>query len=310
MMHNKHLFLAASATVLLSLPNVGLAADNQEKDQHGQGQRNAQQESPQQQGKPERRGGQQQQSRPQQQANPQQQGRPQQQASPQQQSRPQQQANPQQQGRPQQQASPQQQSRPQRQANPQQQDRLQQQASPQQQSRPQRQANPQQQDRLQQQASPQQQSRPQRQAIPQEQGRPQQQAGSAEGNRTAVAAHHVQQSNQWRFAHSNWNTNTVWQRNPNWWRGNEAFANYTGVRVNFFYAPGFGYYSVPREYRGSIWNAGAYLPSFFLRYVVSDYRDYGLPPPPYGCSWIWVNTNVLLVDLSDGYILDEIDNVW
>ncbi len=261
MMHNKHLFLAASATVLLSLPNVGLAADNQEKDQHGQGQRNAQQESPQQQGKPERRGGQQQQSRPQQQANPQQQGRPQQQASPQQ-------------------------------------------------SRPQRQANPQQQDRLQQQASPQQQSRPQRQAIPQEQGRPQQQAGSAEGNRTAVAAHHVQQSNQWRVAHSNWNTNTVWQRNPNWWRGNAAFANYTGVRVNFFYAPGFGYYSVPREYRGSIWNAGAYLPPFFLRYVVSDYRGYGLPPPPYGCSWIWVNTNVLLVDLSDGYILDEIDNVW
>ena len=276
---NKHIFLAASATVLLSLPVISLAADNQEKDQHAAGQRNGQQESPQQQANPKQQG------RPQQQANPQQQGRPQQQANPQQQAKPQQQGNPQQQGRPQQQANPQQQ-------------------------RPQQQANPQPQSRPQQQASPQPQTRPQQQAGPQQQGRPQQQAGQAGVSRTAVATRHVQQSNQWRSANSNWNSNTVWQRNPNWWRGNASFRNYTGVRVNFFYAPGLGYYRVPQEYWGRSWNTGAYLPLFFLRYAVNDYQAYGLPPPPYGCSWVWVNTSILLVDLSDGYILDEINNVW
>ena len=51
------------------------------------------------------------------------------------------------------------------------------------------------------------------------------------------------------------------------------------------------------------------MPRFFLSYAVSDYQNYGLPPPPYGYSWVWVNTSVLLVDRSDGYILDEIDNV-
>ncbi len=67
---------------------------------------------------------------------------------------------------------------------------------------------------------------------------------------------------------------------------------------------------MPREYWGRSWNTGAYLPAFFLRYVVNDYGAYGLPPPPYECSWVWVNTSILLVELSDGYILDEIDNVW
>lgn len=102
----------------------------------------------------------------------------------------------------------------------------------------------------------------------------------------------------------------MWRRDPNWWRGDPGFRGYSGPRVSFFFAPGYGYYSVPREYWGRRWGAGAYLPAFFLRYAVADYEAYGLPPPPYGCEWVWVNNDVLLVDRSDGYILDEIDNVY
>lgn len=253
MTFNEHLLAAA---VLLCLPTVGFAADNQEKDRRPEVQGSRQEEKPQ----PH--------SGLQQQANPQQRGRSEQQTNPQQEARPQQL------GRPQQQANPQQQSRPQQQANPQTQ------------------------------------TRPQQQAGPQQQARPQQQAGPAGGGRTAAATRHLQQSNQWRAANSNWNSNTVWRSNPNWWRGNASFRDYTGVRVNSFYAPGFGYYSVPQEYWGRSWNTGAYLPQYFLRYAVNDYQAYGLPPPPYGCSWVWVNTSILLVDLSDGYILDEINHVW
>ena len=67
---------------------------------------------------------------------------------------------------------------------------------------------------------------------------------------------------------------------------------------------------MPHEYWGRSWNTGEYLPLFFLNYEVRDYQNYGLPPPPPNCSWVWVNNNVVLIDRFDGYILDEIDNVW
>jgi hypothetical protein len=35
-----------------------------------------------------------------------------------------------------------------------------------------------------------------------------------------------------------------------------------------------------------------------------------LPPPPYGCVWVWLNGDVALIDRSDGYILDIARNVW
>ena len=126
----------------------------------------------------------------------------------------------------------------------------------------------------------------------------------------AVPQRHVQQTNQWQSGNQNWDRNTAWQRDRNWWRGNNAFRNYTGARANFFFAPGFGYYSVPRQYWRQSWHAGDYLPRYFMRYVVSDYRSYGLPRPPYNCRWIWVNNSILLVDRSDRYILDEVRVAW
>ena len=121
---------------------------------------------------------------------------------------------------------------------------------------------------------------------------------------------HVQQTSQWQSNNQNWSRNTPWQQNSNWWRGNDAFRSYTGVRLNFFFAPGFGYISMPRQYRRHSWHEGDYLPSYFMRYVVNNYRAYGLPNPPYNCRWIWVNNSILLVDRSDRYILDEVSVRW
>ena len=120
----------------------------------------------------------------------------------------------------------------------------------------------------------------------------------------------MQQRNQWQSSNQDWNRSTAWQRDPNWWRGNNAFRNYTGVRLNFYFAPGFGYYGVPRQYWQHSWHPGEYLPRYFMRIVVSDYRSYGLPSPPYNCRWIWVNNSILLVDRSDRYILEEVSNIW
>ena len=134
--------------------------------------------------------------------------------------------------------------------------------------------------------------------------------GEPRSDHRVPASVHAEQRDQWRSGHADWNRGTVWQRDRNWWRENAGFRDYRGARPDFYFAPGYGYYSVPRQYWDHSWSVGAFLPAFFLSYAVADYQEYGLPPPPDGCEWVWVNNNVLLVDRSDGYIVDEIDNVW
>ena len=120
----------------------------------------------------------------------------------------------------------------------------------------------------------------------------------------------VQQSQQWRQSHSGWDGRSPWRQNPNWWRGNAAFRLFGGERLGFFFIPGFGYVSAPAEYRVHYWRADDTLPSWFWRYQVRDYWNYGLPQPPEGCVWVWVDNDVALIDASDGYILDIVHNAW
>ena len=82
------------------------------------------------------------------------------------------------------------------------------------------------------------------------------------------------------------------------------------MRVNFYFAPGYGYYNVPRQYYGRSYRIGDYLPNVFWRYRVHDWAWYGLPAPPPGCAWVYVDNNIYLVDLFDGYIIDSANQVW
>ena len=109
------------------------------------------------------------------------------------------------------------------------------------------------------------------QAQPQVQGQVRPQASTqvqADRSSQVIPPRHVEQRNQWQSNNQDWNRGTVWQRDRNWWRGNDAFRNYSGVRLNFFFAPGFGYYSVPLQYRRHSWHEGDYLP----RYCENDRR--------------------------------------
>ena len=39
--------------------------------------------------------------------------------------------------------------------------------------------------------------------------------------------------------------------------------------------------------------------------------SYGLAAlPPDGCAYVWLNGNIALVDMGDGYIVDIQSNVW
>lgn len=112
-----------------------------------------------------------------------------------------------------------------------------------------------------------------------------------------------------------WNQND-WRRDWNrgrsndWWRNDRGFRGYSGYRFGFYFAPNYGYYSVPRNYWGQRWYAGDYLPSIFWRYQLNDYRTYGLGYPPPGTQWVAVDTTIYLIDSFDGYIIEVIYDAW
>lgn len=113
-----------------------------------------------------------------------------------------------------------------------------------------------------------------------------------------------------RFDSRRWQQN--WNRNnrPDWWRNDNRFRGWSGIRTGFYFAPGYGYYSVPRTYWGRSYYAGDFLPSIFWRYSVNDYRTYGLGYPPPGTRWVYVDNSIYLIDEYDGYIIDVIRNAW
>ncbi|ASE41035.1 RcnB family protein [Brevundimonas vesicularis] len=82
------------------------------------------------------------------------------------------------------------------------------------------------------------------------------------------------------------------------------------MRVGFYFAPGWGYYSVPRSYWGRSWSVGQYLPDAFWRYQLNDWRTYGLGYPPEGTRWVSVDNTLYLIDEYDGYIIDVIRDAW
>lgn len=113
-----------------------------------------------------------------------------------------------------------------------------------------------------------------------------------------------------RFDSRRWQQN--WNRNnrPDWWRDDNRFRGWSGIRTGFYFAPGYGYYSVPRTYWGRSYFAGDFLPSIFWRYSVNDYRTYGLGYPPAGTRWVYVDNAIYLIDEHDGYIIDVIRDAW
>ena len=58
---------------------------------------------------------------------------------------------------------------------------------------------------------------------------------------------------------------------------------------------------------GHRWIVGEYLPAFFWTYAIADYDSYGLPPPPDGCGYVWLNGQIAIIDLGDGYVVDVVD---
>ncbi len=66
-------------------------------------------------------------------------------------------------------------------------------------------------------------------------------------------------------------------------------------------------YVYPRGYRAHSWRIGYHLPPVFIVsnwYV--DWRAYRLAPPPWGCRWLRVDGDLLLIDERSGEIVDAL----
>jgi hypothetical protein len=71
----------------------------------------------------------------------------------------------------------------------------------------------------------------------------------------------------------------------------------------FAYPPGWGYRR---------WEVGAFLPPFFLvrDYWYADWELIGLPPPPPDYQWVRYGSDLLLVDLTSGEVIDVVYDVF
>ncbi|WP_374514282.1 RcnB family protein [Brevundimonas sp.] len=113
-----------------------------------------------------------------------------------------------------------------------------------------------------------------------------------------------------RFNADHWRRDWNRRHAHDWWRHDRRWRGFSGVRIGFYFAPGYGYYSVPRSYWNQRWHVGQYLPSIFWRYQLNDWRTYGLGYPPPGARWVLVDNHIYLIDEFDGYIIDVIYDAW
>ena len=92
-------------------------------------------------------------------------------------------------------------------------------------------------------------------------------------------------------------------RDPSWWRERRGFGAYDGRRAGYWFAPGWGYYRPDPRWYGFDWEVGVAVPFELRGYVLNDPYEYGLPPAPYGCEWIFLGNELVLISLESGQIL-------
>jgi Ni/Co efflux regulator RcnB len=105
-------------------------------------------------------------------------------------------------------------------------------------------------------------------------------------------------------------TTVVDRGQPGWWHGHGAFVGYTGARAGYYYAPGYGYYAIPRGYAHTTWVVGVTLPPPMRSYVVIQPATFGLSVPPPGYNWYYAGTNFVLVSVKTGVIVRSVAGGW
>jgi Ni/Co efflux regulator RcnB len=97
------------------------------------------------------------------------------------------------------------------------------------------------------------------------------------------------------------------RRHADTWRNRPEWRGYHGARRGYFYAPGYGYHPVTRNFH---WRRGVYVPRAYRGWYVQDPYYYGLRPAPAGYRWVYADGNFVLMALATGLIADVILNAY
>lgn len=128
--------------------------------------------------------------------------------------------------------------------------------------------------------------------------------------------------NNWNLGHD-----TRWIRNHNWhdqngrdwnrdrrWYDQYRYSHFRFYNDQYFARSRFsiGSYYAPNGYGSRIWIAGDFLPFVYFqdRYFLDSFDRFELYNPLYGCQWVRVGSDALLVDRDSGYILDVIHDLF
>jgi hypothetical protein len=94
----------------------------------------------------------------------------------------------------------------------------------------------------------------------------------------------------------------------------QQYYRYSGGRYYARTRYRLGSFYWPRGFGARVWLIGEWLPSAFYYddgYYLHSYWSYGLYSPPFGCRWVRVGDDALLVDEFSGEILDAVyDLFW
>ena len=129
-------------------------------------------------------------------------------------------------------------------------------------------------------------------------------------DRRANPGQWAQARGDWRGAHSGWNRSVDLGEQPRLVARPSGVPGLRRAARRLPVHPGRGLLAGAAGVLGPPLGLWRLLPRVFWQYQVYDWAAYGLPPPPLGCAWVWIDGGVALVDLSDGYILDVQNGLW
>lgn len=105
-------------------------------------------------------------------------------------------------------------------------------------------------------------------------------------------------------------------RRPEWQRVHYTRHDHHDRWDRYYWSPKHRYrapvrYVYPRGYHHTVWHVGYRMPPpFYARHYHLDHRHYHLPPPPHGHVWVRVDSDVVLVALTTGLVLDVFYNLF
>jgi Ni/Co efflux regulator RcnB len=105
----------------------------------------------------------------------------------------------------------------------------------------------------------------------------------------------------------------IWHQDQSWY-SRYRIDHFRYVQGRYFARERFriGFYQRPYGFTSRLWLRGNFLPFAYYSagYTLGNYWSYDLYDPPFGCRWVRVGDDALLVDNFTGEVVDGVYNIF